>query len=117
MAYIYAADIYCDDCGREICRRIRAEGKAPADPVDERSYDSGDYPKYVDGSDEADSPQHCGSGPDCINAYEFADGVKVGVWLENDLTTDGINYVIEAVREGGAVAELWATYYDWIDFD
>ena len=42
--------------------------------------------------------------------------------MENDLTTDGEDYVIEAVREGrdGAydndVTELWADYYDYLDF-
>ena len=114
MAYIYAADIWCDDCGEDIRRAITAEGKAPADL---RSYDSGEFPKYCDGSSEADSPQHCAAGEDCINAYEFPDGFKIGVWLENDLTTDGEDCVKEAVREGGEVAELWAEYYDWIDFD
>jgi len=39
------------------------------------------------------------------------DGHKVGAWLENELTTDGVEYVCEAIREGGEVAELWADYY------
>lgn len=117
MAYIYAADIWCDDCGEAIKSRIIAEGNAPADPDDEYSYDSGEFPKYVDGSSEADSPQHCAAGEDCINAYEFPGGFKIGVWLENDLTTDGEDYVKEAVREGGEVAELWREWHDWIDFD
>jgi len=118
MTYIYAADVYCDDCGEEICRAVHASGNAPADPDDQSSYDSDQYPKSCSGySDEADCPQHCGSGDDCINAHEFADGHKIGVWLENDLTSDGVDYVKEAVRDGGEVAELWAEYYDWIDFD
>jgi hypothetical protein len=116
MAYIYAADIWCDDCGDKIRRTIIAEGTAPADPTDEWSYDSGEFPKCCDGSSESDSPQHCAAGEECINAHEFDDGHRCGVWLENDLTTDGDEYVKEAVRAGGAVAELWADYYDYLDF-
>ncbi|GAF74579.1 unnamed protein product [marine sediment metagenome] len=111
--YIYAADIYCKQCGEAIRERITREGTAPADLDDEVSYDSDEFPKgpYSDGGGEADCPQHCGSGPDCLNAIELDDGSKVGAWLENELTTDGVEYVREAIREGGEVAELWADYY------
>jgi hypothetical protein len=118
MSYIFNADVYCDDCGEDIRRTIDAAGNAPADPDDEHSYDSGEYPKCSGGcSDESDCPDHCGSGEDCINAHEFPDGWKIGVWLGNALTTDGENYVKEAVRDGGEVAELWAKYYDYLDFE
>ncbi len=110
--YMYQAACWCDDCGRDICERITAEGHAPADPNDEYSYDSDDYPKYVGGSDESDSPQHCDATGDCINAIEIEPGWSIGAWLENDLTTDGEDYVMEAIREGGPVAELWAEWYD-----
>jgi hypothetical protein len=112
-AYFYCADIYCEDCGRAIKKRIRKEGNAPADPRDETSYDSDEYPKgpYDDGGGESDSPEHCGSGADCINALELSDGTKVGCWLENPLTSDGARYVAEAVKEGGEVSELWAEWY------
>lgn len=119
MAYIYAANIWCDGCGETIKERIQAEGMAPADSDE---YDSDEYPKHCDGSSEADSPQHCAAGADCINAYEFDDGTKIGVWLENDLTTDGADYVKKVVceaREGCGnldVANLWKEYYNWIDF-
>jgi hypothetical protein len=116
MAYIYDAEMYCDDCGRSICQRITAEGFAPDDPDDERSYDSHEYPKYVDGTAESDCPEHCGSGADCINSIEFEDGIDIGVWLENDLTTEGEEYTIEAILEGGDVADLWRGYYDYLDF-
>ena len=116
MAYIYNADIYCDDFGKSIRQRIDAEGHAPADPNDEYSYDSGEYPKYADGRAEADSPQHCGSGDDCINSIKLSDGHEIGAWLENDLTTDGEEYVVEVVLEGGEVADLWRYYYEYLDF-
>ena len=113
LVYIYAADIYCEQCGEAIRKRIAREGFAPADPDDERSYDSDEFPKgpYCDGGGEADCPQHCGAGPECQNAIEFDDGHKVGAWLENELTTDGVEYVRSAIREGGEVAALWADYY------
>jgi len=113
QVYIYAADIYCEQCGEAIRERIIREGFAPADPDDQRSYDSDEFPKgpYCDGGGEADCPQHCGAGPQCVNAIEFDDGHKVGAWLENELTADGVEYVREAIREGGEVAEMWADFY------
>ena len=45
MSYIYLADVWCDDCGRAICRRLKREGNAPADPDDEWTFDSDEYPK------------------------------------------------------------------------
>jgi len=113
--YIYSADIYCEDCGEAICEQITREGFTPADPDDERSYDSDEYPKgpYPGGGGEADSPRHCGSGPDCVNALELSDGCKVGAWLENELTTEGIEYVRGSIQEDpdNEVCRLWAEWY------
>lgn len=116
-AYVYAADIYCEDCGEAIRERITREGLAPKNPGDEWSYDSDEYPKgpYCDGGGESDCPQHCGAGPDCFNAIELSDGTKIGAWLENKLTTDGVDYVNEEIQEGGEVAEIWAEFY--CDYD
>ena len=101
--YIYAADLYCEDCGKAIRKQILTECHIPKH-VDETFYTSDEYPQgpYPDGGEESDSPQHCGAGPTCINAIEFDDGIKVGVWLENELTTDGVEYVKEA-----NFRELW----------
>ena len=113
LVYIYAADIYCKQCGEAIRERITQEGHAPANPDNEWSYDSDEFPKgpYPDGGGEADSPQHCGSGEECINAIELSDIGKIGAWLENDLTTDGVDYVREMIRDGGELAGLWADFY------
>ncbi len=116
MAYIYQADVWCDDCGRAICERLTHEGNAPADPQDESSYDSDYYPKQVDDDDESDTPQHCAGGPDCLNAITLPDGDKVGL-LFGELTRDGVEYVKEAQRElqhgrGSAdVVALWIEHY------
>lgn len=113
QVYIYAADIFCEDCGETIRRQISEAGNAPIDPLDEYSYDSDDFPKgpYLDGGGEADFPQHCAWGTNCLNAIELSDGNKIGVWLENTLTPDGVDYVRDAIQKGGEVAELWAEYY------
>lgn len=112
-AYIYQADIFCEACGEAIREEIIQEKLAPPDPSDEASYDSDEFPKgpFPDGGGEADSPQHCGAGEECLDAIELSDGHKVGAWLENALTTDGIEYVKEAIQGGGEVAELWADFY------
>ncbi len=107
MAYIYAVDLWCDTCGEQICEDLKAKGQAP-DDFDERTYDSGEYPKLADGDCESDCPQHCGSHDDCLEAIELTDGSKVGALLGTTLTPDGVEYVREAIAEGGLVAELWA---------
>ena len=123
MAYIYCADVYCDDCGKAIRKRLTAEGKAPADPGDEWSYDSDDFPKCADNDDEADTPQHCAVGKDCINAIRIGNknDDRVGL-LFGELTCDGMTYVEEAIidanhngyswrsRENSVVA-LWYSHY------
>lgn len=110
--YIYNADVYCDACGEAIRETLDNEGKRPENPSDERSYDSDEYPKGpYDDSQEADSPQHCGSHEDCLEATILPSGRKVGYFLQNDLTDDGIEYVVEAIDDGGEVAELWGEYY------
>ena len=105
-AYIYQAALLCDGCGEKIVAELTRAGKAPEDPEDEHTYDSDDFPKgpYSDGGGESDSPQHC----DQCNGF-----------LENPLTTDGYNYVKEAVaedlkagRKGSVAVTEWAPFYD-----
>ncbi len=110
MAYIYDADIYCDDCGGAIRRRLRSSGKAPANPADVMSYDSDRYPKWGPNDDETDSPQHCGNGPNCLNAETLPSGRKIGCLIGTSLTSDGVEYVKEAMAAGGLdqeVADFW----------
>jgi hypothetical protein len=111
--YIYAADIYCEECGAAIRDQITGEGHAPADIDDETSYDSDEFPKgpYKDGGGKADCPQHCGCGAECVNAMTLDDDTKVGAWLENPLTTTGAEYVRDAYRKGGEVAAAWSVWY------
>lgn len=123
MAFGYRADVWCDDCGKAIRKRLTAEGKAPADPSNEWSYDSDDFPKCAGNDDEADFPQHCAADKDCINAIRIGEGDddRIGL-LFGELTRDGMTYVEEAIddanhnghswrsRENSVVA-LWYSHY------
>ena len=62
-AYIYQAALLCEDCGEAKRVELTKAGKAPADPEDEYSYDSDDFPKgpYPDGGGESDYEEHCDS--------------------------------------------------------
>jgi hypothetical protein len=104
-AYVYQAALLCEDCGQEKREELDASGKAPADPSDESSYDSGEYPKgpYPDGGGEAGSPRHCDA---------------CGLFLENPLTADGDKYLLDTVvrhfRDGTGNREVlgeWIGYY------
>lgn len=102
--YVYQAAVYCEPCGTTIRERLTAEGRAPADPRDEYSYNSGDYPKGPEpvSEHEADSPQHCDA---------------CGEFLENPLTCEGLDYVREAVTEGlkrggkSVAVTTWRAFY------
>ncbi len=114
--YIYAADIWCEACGEAIKERLIAEGKAPENPNDEHTYDSGDFPKGPDsdGGGSADCPQHCGANGDCLNAEVLSNGMKVGAFLRNPLTSDGYDYLLEQCRDQNGnkeVLAIWRDYY------
>ncbi len=116
MAYIYQADVWCDSCGRAICKRLKREGLAPENPDDEWSFDSDEYPKRAGDDEEADTPQHCASGAHCINAVVLPSGEKVG-FLFGELTAVGVEYVKEAIAEAEEglgskeVTDLWQQHF------
>lgn len=95
-AYIYQADIYCEDCAAGLVEARNLWGS-------ENSGDSEVTPQgpYENGGGEADCPQHCG---DC------------GLFLENPLTSDGVAYtaaILEARNRGydSRVIADWAEFY------
>ena len=116
MSYIYQADLWCNDCGKAICRKLKRAGKAPADPDDEWSFDSDDYPKRTDDNEESDGPQHCAAGKRCLNAITLPSGRKIGT-LFGELTPDGLAYVKDAIveaKEGMGdreVTDLWQQHF------
>ena len=81
--YIYAADVYCPHCTVGIINAIVAAGEAPANPADEHTYDSGDYPKGPYSDAETDTPQNC---------------ANCGDYIEGPLTDAGVDYVVEAME-------------------
>lgn len=100
-AYVYQASLWCSDCIRDMLLErddlmLNNEGKGTKELLEqvmaiygyhnESDYDSDDLPKgpYVDGGGEADTPQHC-------------DGCSA--FLENPLTQDGMNYVVDKLME------------------
>ena len=86
-AWIFQADVYCDDCARELIAECKGSDTG----------DSDDYPQgpYPDGGGEADCPQHCGS---------------CGVFLENPLTGEGYEYV-RTHDVVSPVTDEWRAFY------
>ncbi len=111
--YMYAADLYCADDGEAIRADLRREGKAPADEDDEDSYDSDDFPKgpLLDaGGGEADTIWHCAAGDGCLNAILLPSGTKIGAWLGNNLTDDGVAWLCEQLQDPPASLHEHAAY-------
>lgn len=118
--YVFNGDIYCEDCGRQLKRVVRRRfevehgrrmAAADIEALDSTGWSDGPHP---DGGGEADGPRHCGAGAGCCNAQDYGlPGLTVGVFLENDLTREGVRYVREAAAEDPAsvAATLWLPTY------
>lgn len=121
MPAIYCADCYCDSCAdklREVIRSDRAiAGEPPIDESDERSYDSDEFPKYMSEDEESDTPEHCASQADCLEAETLPSGHKIGKMLSHSLTGEGVKYVEEYIAEGGEVAEFWREQFSSAGYD
>lgn len=85
-AYVFQADLLCEGCGKVAKNELDAAGRKPADVTNEATFDSDEYPKgpYAEGGGETDCPQHCHS---------------CSTYLGAPLTQEGIEYVLEKVRE------------------
>ena len=88
MTYAYNADTYCDDCAAKIVEACDNEGC-------EDTGDTNDYPQYCF-SNECDYPDHCA---DCD---EF---------LENDITTDGVDYIKERYADDPDAYQEYVDFY------
>ena len=106
-AYAFQAALYCEPCGEQLARELSARGLRDSGDSDE--FPQGPYP---DGGGEADIPQHCDAGEGCL-AAEVLGGRKVGAFLENPLTDDGVSYVQQALAQepGSAIVARWAQFY------
>jgi len=98
--YMFQADLYCKPCGESITATL------PEPTEFEREYpDSESHPIAVDSSEGAsDSPDHCGNH-------------ECELFLERNLTEDGIEYVKEAVEElkfghgRSDIVQQWSEFY------
>ena len=146
MAGIYCADIYCDDCIKKIKDDIAFElwdgviatmpdGSTPTgyttydelwdylDSMDEHTYDSDSYPKYCLDNEVSDTPQHCGSGADCLNYSDTVYGDRCGHFFGNNLTSEGEDYVKDEVNcdllsgcTDSVAVQLWMPCYSYLDY-
>lgn len=103
MVYIYQAALLCEECGAKVRAELTAAGNAPADPEDECSYDSDDFPKGPQDEGESDTPSHCDA---------------CGCFLESELTDEGQRYVREKVEDAiiagkadSVALQEWAPFY------
>jgi len=91
--YVHDADLFCEMCG--IRRKYQLTKRGVEDSGDSNDFPQGPYPN---GGGEADTPAHCG---------------ECGIFLENPLTKDGVEYVRERIEEPAqnAVTQLWHRFY------
>lgn len=98
LVYMFRAALLCEACGQQAC--VDTLAPIGRDSDNEYTWDSDDYPKgpYGDGGGEADCPQHCD---------------VCGVFLENPLTQEGVDYVRGAVNDKplNAVTREWLKHY------
>ena len=93
--YMFDGDVYCKPCGEAIAATL------PDPDAWEREHpDSNSYPIAYDSSEgEADSPEHCG---------------KCSLFLERNLTEDGVRYVqdyVDTLCGDTDITLLWGDFY------
>lgn len=102
--YVYQADTWCDSCGAMIAEGLRNDGVA--DSGDSDGYPQGPYPE-----EETDSPNHCASEENCLEAINLGDwGLapdaelygaetrKIGAITNDGLTDAGEAYLREMLE-------------------
>ena len=109
LFYVYQADFICEDCAVDFLDRLGKNGC-------EDTGDSDDYPQgpFESSLEESDSPQHCGQGEACINAESYPGLDRgVGLFLENALTADGMDYVKNVVKANpnDSLSQFWGKFY------
>jgi hypothetical protein len=96
--YMFEADLFCHPCGEAIAATL------PAPDEWEREHpDSDSHPVAYDSSEgQSDTPDHCG---------------QCNLFLERNLTEDGIEYVRDCVAEDLCTeVEILGIVRQWVDF-
>lgn len=114
ILYMFQAALYCESCGRRLRADLDKQGKTPADPDDERTYDSDDYPKECLAG-ESDTVSFCEGGADCEGAITLKSGHKIGAWLEEDLTDEGVKSLQASLANADLDPVLRDLYKDVAD--
>lgn len=93
VAYAFCGELFCQEC----TDKWFAYNAGRSTPAEDNSC-SETFPQgpIADGGGEADSPSHCDS---------------CGKFLENPLTTDGLQYVREAFDRCGDRLDVWGPFY------
>lgn len=99
--YIYCADVYCKECVTGL-RKDADYAHAMGDIPDYLMGDSNHYPQGPYDNEESDTPTHCGN---------------CGMFLEQPLTQDGYQYVIEQLSATGQYNEVEQQWYDYYGND
>ena len=90
QVYIYNADVYCEECGESIKKGLGRDFTG----------DSDDYPQGPTEQGYVDYPAHCGG---------------CGVFLENQLTEEGYDYLREMLEEenehNAEIHAEWREFY------
>jgi len=118
--YAYHAELYCDACGEQLERELQAAGIAD-------SGDSDQYPQLaLEG--ESDSPNHCASGAECLEAIDLsayglepgaelhgAETRSIGALIDEQLTDHGREYLAELLHEQTPTPYQRALHRLWRD--
>lgn len=99
--FAHRGALYCDACMRKVQQlQERRKRMRPTVVAESPICDA-----------EADTPQHCDSGPSCLRPTRVGKA-RHGRFLENPLTPDGVAYVETLHRERPtAVTAMWARHY------
>ena len=112
--YIYQSALICEGCAHRLLRyRPHRTGEDTTDP------DHCPQGPYSNGGGEADAPQYCDVGAECVGRIEVLGKLKIGCPLGNPLTNEGESYTIETIARSvlsiedskRAAGRLWRHLY------
>ena len=100
---------------------MKAIDKSPANPENESSYDSDDYPKYYSG-EVSNSPDHCEGGRNCLERIYLhikeselvgSETSRIGALLCDSLTPDGVEHLKQMLGEPNPTVYQRALHDFW----
>lgn len=118
-AYAYQASLLCEDCALQVANKLTRGGVV-------NDGDSNTFPQgpYEHGGGESDSANFCSSGKACKCSVEITRGHRVGCPINNPLTREGAQSVLESIvrdmfskkkfsqKIGRLLCAVWGDYLD-----